>query len=345
MLPDAIAVFATAEIARRWVDILGRKAFSKKLISAIPASGFDAEGYLRWREAGLAESDALTLPPKLAGAGLKLDDYRRWQSAGFTADELTKLSPKVKEGLNFDDALGALQCWYHFGESSANGAVFEFREILRDRTMFDLRRLITNDFSGHQVFMWFRSGIPETAWAEWKQTGIVPWKTAGLVRLGISPATAKQWAEAGLDASDIEEFNDAGIPLDDALAWVGLPPFGGHPDRLGDAPAGEDALMGAKRKSYTPKFRAEAARLVIDTGRTIAEVAREIGVGEALLGRWVAIERAKMEDPPEALDADERAELTRLRREVADLRIDRAFLKKAAAFFATENSNPNGHSR
>jgi len=126
---------------------------------------------------------------------------------------------------------------------------------------------------------------------------------------------------------------------------VGLPPFGGHPDRLGDAPAGEDALMGAKRKSYTPKFRAEAARLVIDTGRTIAEVAREIGVGEALLGRWVAIERAKMEDPPEALDADERAELTRLRREVADLRIDRAFLKKAAAFFATENSNPNGHSR
>ena len=86
--------------------------------------------------------------------------------------------------------------------------------------------------------------------------------------------------------------------------------------------------MGAKRKSYTPKFRAEAARLVIDTGRTIAEVAREIGVGEALLGRWVAIERAKMDEPPEALDADERAELTRLRREVAELRMDRAFLKK-----------------
>ncbi len=90
--------------------------------------------------------------------------------------------------------------------------------------------------------------------------------------------------------------------------------------------------MGAKRKSYTPKFRAEAARLVIDSGRTIAEVAREIGVGEALLGRWVATERAKMEDPPEALDADERAELTRLRREVAELRVDRAFLKKAAAY-------------
>lgn len=97
--------------------------------------------------------------------------------------------------------------------------------------------------------------------------------------------------------------------------------------------------MGSKRKSYTPKYRREAARLVIDTGRTIAEVAREIGVGEALLGRWVAKERAEMDDPPPAVDADERAELERLRREVAELRMDREFLKKAAAFFAAENSN------
>lgn len=54
--------------------------------------------------------------------------------------------------------------------------------------------------------------------------------------------------------------------------------------------------MGARRKSYTPKYRREAARLVIDTGRTIAEVARELGVGEQLLGRWVAAERARMDD-------------------------------------------------
>lgn len=53
--------------------------------------------------------------------------------------------------------------------------------------------------------------------------------------------------------------------------------------------AGEDALMGAKRKSYTPRYRQEAAHLVIDTGRTIAQVARDIGVSEQLLGRWVAI--------------------------------------------------------
>lgn len=99
--------------------------------------------------------------------------------------------------------------------------------------------------------------------------------------------------------------------------------------------------MGAKRKSYTPKYRQEAARLVIETGRPVAAVAREIGVGEALLGRWVAIERSRMYDPPGAVDADERAELVRLRREVAELRMDREFLKKAAVS-STGHGNGDG---
>lgn len=94
--------------------------------------------------------------------------------------------------------------------------------------------------------------------------------------------------------------------------------------------------MGAKRKSYTPKYRQEAAHLVIDTGRTIAAVAREIGVGEQLLGRWVAIERSRMDDSPEAIDADERAELVRLRREVAELRMDREFLKSSGLLRSRE---------
>ncbi len=95
----------------------------------------------------------------------------------------------------------------------------------------------------------------------------------------------------------------------------------------------------AKRKSYSPSYRHDAAHLVIDTGRPIAVVAREIGVGEQLLGRWVAVERAHDDDPPPALDVDERGELERLRVEVTELRMDREFLKKAAAFFVTENQN------
>ena len=59
----------------------------------------------------------------------------------------------------------------------------------------------------------------------------------------------------------------------------------------------------------------------------------------------MAIERAGLEDPPAALDVDERAELDRLRREVAELRMDREFLKKAAAFVASETSSPLRHTR
>lgn len=102
--------------------------------------------------------------------------------------------------------------------------------------------------------------------------------------------------------------------------------------------------MGAskKRATCTPEYRREAARLVIDTGRTIAAVAREIGVGEQLLGRWVNVERSRTGPGDASLDLDERAELERLRREVQELRMDNEFLGKAAAFFASKQNPRNG---
>lgn len=96
--------------------------------------------------------------------------------------------------------------------------------------------------------------------------------------------------------------------------------------------------MSRKRRSFTTEYKVEAAHRVIDTGRTIAEVARELGVNEGLLGRWVQHERQRMDaaaavgDQP--LTAAERTELTRLRRQVADQEKDIAFLKKASAYFA-----------
>ena len=88
--------------------------------------------------------------------------------------------------------------------------------------------------------------------------------------------------------------------------------------------------MSGKRRKYTPEFREQAARLVIETGRPVAHVAAEIGVGEQVLGRWVRLAReaADAGDTARVLDADERAELERLRRENAELRLDREFLKK-----------------
>jgi transposase-like protein len=49
--------------------------------------------------------------------------------------------------------------------------------------------------------------------------------------------------------------------------------------------------VSGKRKKYTPEFREQAARLVIETGRPVAHVAAEVGVGEQLLGRWVRLAR------------------------------------------------------
>ena len=103
--------------------------------------------------------------------------------------------------------------------------------------------------------------------------------------------------------------------------------------------------MSTTRRKFTPEYRREAARLVIDTGRAVAQVARELGLGEQLLGRWVAQERARLSAPEESAAAEAgSSELERLRRENAQLRMDNEFLGKAAAFFASKQQNRNASS-
>lgn len=86
------------------------------------------------------------------------------------------------------------------------------------------------------------------------------------------------------------------------------------------------------------QYRRGSAYLVIDSWRTISAVVAEIGLGERLLGRRVAKQRARMDQPTPAMDSNERAELLeRLRAENAQLRIDRECLRKATAFFVAEN--------
>lgn len=88
-----------------------------------------------------------------------------------------------------------------------------------------------------------------------------------------------------------------------------------------------------KRRSFTAEYRAEAAGRVIESGRPVAHVARELGLGEQLLGKWVRAELDRRAgEPTGELSADERAELKRLRSEVAELRKDNEFLGKAAFF-------------
>lgn len=92
-----------------------------------------------------------------------------------------------------------------------------------------------------------------------------------------------------------------------------------------------------KRRSFTREFKAETVRLV-EGGKSIPEVARELDLTESALRLWV--HQAKVDrgqGKPGELTTAEREELHRLRREVKDLRIEREILKKAAAFFAKES--------
>jgi transposase-like protein len=94
-----------------------------------------------------------------------------------------------------------------------------------------------------------------------------------------------------------------------------------------------------KRRSLTSEFKTEAARLVIDVGRSIPDVAKELDLTQSALRSWVSQARTDAGNgPPGALTTDEREELQRLRRETRQLKMEREILKKAAAFFAKEST-------
>ena len=89
-----------------------------------------------------------------------------------------------------------------------------------------------------------------------------------------------------------------------------------------------------KRRSFTPEFRHEAVRLALESDRPLSEIARELGIRPDQLRHWKQeITRAAGASAPASGETPEQ-ELRRLRREVAVLRQERDFLKKAAAFFA-----------
>ena len=97
--------------------------------------------------------------------------------------------------------------------------------------------------------------------------------------------------------------------------------------------------MGSQRREYTPEYKDEAVKLVVNTGRAVAVVARELGIKEQTLGRWVNLYKSRQDAGDGALSETERAELSRLRKENSELKMDRAFLKKASLFFAQEASD------
>jgi transposase len=94
-----------------------------------------------------------------------------------------------------------------------------------------------------------------------------------------------------------------------------------------------------KRRLFTPEFKAEAVRLVRESGKTVAKVARELDLTATCLRAWV--NQAAVDEKGDAqgpLTTEERAELTRLRRELRIVEQERDFAKKCAAYFAKDKS-------
>ena len=95
--------------------------------------------------------------------------------------------------------------------------------------------------------------------------------------------------------------------------------------------------MAGKYRTFSPEFREEAARMVVETSRSIADVARELGISETSLGNWVRAYREKHAEDEPPLQLPERARLRELERKNRELEMENTFLKKAAAYFARED--------
>jgi len=92
-----------------------------------------------------------------------------------------------------------------------------------------------------------------------------------------------------------------------------------------------------QRRSFTAEFKAEAVRLVRESGKSAGQIAKDLDLTETALREWVR--RAEIDagrGPKGALTTAEREELTRLRKENRVLQMERDILKKATAFFAKE---------
>ena len=93
------------------------------------------------------------------------------------------------------------------------------------------------------------------------------------------------------------------------------------------------------RRAHTAEFKSETVRLVREGGRTVVQVAKELGLADSLVRNW--LRQAEVDagvGPVGALTTAEKEELSHLRREVKVLRMEREILKRAATFFAKENA-------
>ena len=111
----------------------------------------------------------------------------------------------------------------------------------------------------------------------------------------------------------------------------------GFPSQRGEIPLRErSSPMGETRRKFDKDFREGAVRLVRETGKPIAQVARDLGINSGTLGNWVDADRRRRGEGDGALSEDERAELARLRKENAELAMRCDVLKRSVALWVSD---------
>ena len=100
---------------------------------------------------------------------------------------------------------------------------------------------------------------------------------------------------------------------------------------------GEEQQAGRTRRRFSDEFKRDAVEIVRTSGKSIAEVARELGIYDSSLGNWVRQDEINHGER-DGLSSDDSQELSDLRRENARLRMERELLKRAVAFWVRESN-------
>lgn len=101
--------------------------------------------------------------------------------------------------------------------------------------------------------------------------------------------------------------------------------------------SGKVTILARPKKSYSPEYREEAVKLVIETSRPIAQVAKELGINAGTLSNWVNAYRREHTGEEPQLSVQDKARLRQLERENRELRMELEFAKKVASYFAKDH--------